>query len=337
MSADAEDDLGDAAASGSAHRAIPRVERRRYAGAEGVRSFPIVGRFEVPDPASFDGEVSAVRLGRLTLHRTTLSAHRTIVDGRLRSPLVSGLLLVVVQSGSITVAPRQGPPVRLAEGDAIFVWRTRQHLFQSDDRVTLIVSALPEESLPSGVRRLEDLPPGALPHVPLVGALVALLTGLASRLDEPLEFDAGYAERGLIDLETSILLELLGGRRDAPRADLIYEAAMEHIDRHVAEPSLAPPTIAQALGVSLRSLHAAFAAREVTVARQLRDRRLDLVAEAVRTAERRPSSASLAARFGYTGPEALSRAFRQRFGRSIAEYRCADPAPERRSDPPMAM
>jgi AraC-like DNA-binding protein len=176
------------------------------------------------------------------------------------------------------------------------------------------------------VRRIEDLPPGALPHAPLEGALVRLLVGLASRLDEPMEFDAGFAERGIIDLETAVLLGLMGTRPGAPRADLVYEAAVEYIDRHIAEPDLAPPVIARALGVSVRSLHAAFTGRDVTVTKHLRDRRLDLVAEVVRTAARRPTSASLAVRFGYAGPDPLTRAFRQRFGRSIVEYRTAGPS-----------
>lgn len=314
------------AAVGVAHRSAPQVARERYSGSEGVRRFPLIGRFEVPDPTAFEADTSSVRLGRMVLRRTTISAHRAILDGRLRSTRTDGLLLVVVQDGTVTAAPRQGRPVRLEAGDSIFIGRARQFAFQTDDPVTLVISALPEASLPAGVRHIEDLPPGALPHVPLVGAVVNMLMGLASRLDEPMDFDAGFAERGIIDLETAILLELMGARRGAPRADLVYEAAVEYIDRHIAEPGLAPPVIARALGVSLRSLHAAFAGREVTVARHLRDRRLDLVADVVRTSERRPTSASLAARFGYAGPEPLTRAFRQRFGRSIVEYRTAGPS-----------
>ena len=129
----------------------------------------------------------------------------------------------------------------------------------------------------------------------------------------------------------------MGARRGACRSDLIHEAAVEYIDRHIAEPGLAPPTIARALGVSLRSLHAAFEGSGVTVARHLRDRRLDLVAEVVRTSSQRPSSASLAMRFGYPGPDLLTRAFRQRFGRSIVEYRSEGPLPVRRPDAPVSM
>lgn len=309
------------------HRALPRVERERYVGPEGLRRFAVRGGLEVPDPFSFRADLSVVQLGRVVVRRTAMTAHRTIADGRLASTREHGLLLVVVQHGAVTVAGRTGPPVRLEEGDAVFVGREHEFAFRADEEVVLVQSALPEESLPACVRRFEDLPPGALPKVPLAGALIDLLIALASRLDEPMGFDAGYAERGIIDLETAILLELMGTRRGAPRADLVYEAAVEYIDRHIAEPGLAPPTIARALGVSLRSLHGAFAGRDVTVARHLRDRRLDLIAEAVLTAARRPSSASLAVRFGYPGPDQLTRAFRQRFGSSIVEYRSVGPVP----------
>jgi AraC-like DNA-binding protein len=329
MADDADRDAGTGAAPGIAHRAVPRVERGRFIGADGERRFPVVGRFEVPEPGRFRAEYAHVQFGRLALRRTTMTAHRMIIDGRLSASDSDGMLLMVVQQGTMTASPRRGAPFRLGVGEAVFIGRARQFAFHTDDEVTLVVSALPEESLPAGVRRLGELPPGPLPDVPLVSAVVRLLTGLASRLDEPMAFDAGYAERGLIDLETAILLELLGGRRDASRADLLYEAAVEYIDRHIAEPALAPPMIAQALGVSLRSLHGAFSGRDVTVTRHLRDRRLDLVAEVVRASSRRPSSASLAARFGYAGPAPLTRAFRQRFGRSIVEYRREGPSARR--------
>ena len=221
----------------------------------------------------------------------------------------------------MVATPRKGMPVRLRTGDAVFTSRERPCAFRTDERLTLVVSALPESSLPARVRRLVDLPPGALPHVPLVDAVVELLIGIASRSDEPFGFDAGYAERGLIDLESAILLEVMGDGPSLGAADRLSEAAIEYIDRHIAEPDLAPPGIAAALGVSVRSLHAAFAGKQVTVAKRLRDRRLDLVAEEVLASTRRPSSASLAARFGHPGPDHLTRAFRHRFGRSIVEYR----------------
>jgi AraC-like DNA-binding protein len=311
---------GDDSGNGVAHRSVPRSSRARYLGVDGTRSLPVVGRLEASDPAGFEVDAAVVQLGRLTLRRATMGAHRAIIDGRLRSTREDGLLLVLVQRGEMTAAPRKGRPVRLGTGDAIFIGRARQYAFHAVDVVTLVISELPEDSLPAAVRRLEDLPPGPLPPTPLVSALVGLLTTLAVRMDEPLEFDAGYAARGIIDLETAILLEEMGGHRDACPADRVYEAAVEYIDRHIAEPALAPPTIARALGVSLRSLHGAFAGRDVTVAKHVRDRRLDHVAEAVRTSSRRPSSAGLAARFGYAGADPLTRAFRQRFGRSIVEY-----------------
>ncbi|MBE7190742.1 helix-turn-helix domain-containing protein, partial [Jatrophihabitans endophyticus] len=82
--------------------------------------------------------------------------------------------------------------------------------------------------------------------------------------------------------------------------------------------------IAAALGVSLRYLHRAFDDKEATVARHLRERRLEQVAAALRTANRQPALQSIASRFGFTGQDQLARAFRRRYGMSMTEYRAAE-------------
>jgi AraC family transcriptional regulator, positive regulator of tynA and feaB len=63
---------------------------------------------------------------------------------------------------------------------------------------------------------------------------------------------------------------------------------------------------------------------ERTIARYIRDRRLDAIALELRTAARRAELSELAAHHGYRGHEAMSRAFRERFGVSPTEYRARE-------------
>jgi AraC-like DNA-binding protein len=185
----------------------------------------------------------------------------------------------------------------------------------------MVSSTVPVTSLPAIVRRLEDLPVGPLPHSPLVDAVVDLLVHLADRLDEPWSFDADYAARGLLDLETAILTEIIAPQAPLPGPDRVYAAAVAYIERHLGDPDLRPPQIAEALGVSLRYLHRAFDDKEMTVARLLRERRLDQVVVALRASGPHPPLQSIAARFGFATQDQLARAFRRRYGMSMTEYR----------------
>jgi AraC-like DNA-binding protein len=297
----------------------PRIERERYTGAEGIRRLPVEGRFESREPDDFEAEVVRAELGEVVVRRTTMTPHRAMVDGRADDPDI--LRFMTVQQGSLLAAPPGGRPVRLEVGDALFTCRPRTYVYQADGPIVIVASTLPVTSLPSAVRRLEDLPIGPLPHSPLVDAVVALLVHLAQRLDEPWAFDADFAARGLVELQTAILTEVLAAPPPSPGPDRVHAAAIDYIERHLADPGLRPPQIATALGVSLRYLHRAFDDKDVTVARYLRERRLEQVAQALSAPERQPPLQHLAEQYGFGSQDQLARAFRRRYGTSMTEFR----------------
>lgn len=309
------------AASGSDGAAIvsPRIERERFRGADGMRRLPVEGRFESRDPDDFEAEVVRAELGEVVLRRTTISPHRAMVDGRGEGPDI--LRFMTLQQGSLLAAPPGGRPVRMEAGDALFTCRVRTYVYQADEPIVIVASTLPVASLPAIARRLEDLPIGPLPRTPLVDAVAALLVQLAQRLDEPWAFDADFAARGLIELQTAILTEVIAAPPPTPGPDRVHAAAVDYIERHLGEPGLRPPQIAAALGVSLRYLHRAFDDTDSTVARYLRERRLDQVAQALRASERPPSLQHLADRYGFGSQDQLARAFRRRYGTSMTEFR----------------
>lgn len=304
----------------------PIIDRMRFHGPQGMRMLPIEGRFESRDAEGFEAEIVRARLGKLVLRRTTMSAHRAIVDGREPGGETEILRFVTLRSGVVLAAPPGGKPTRLEVGDTLFTCRSRSYAYQADEPIVLVASTLPVSSLPAIVRRLEDLPTGPLPHSPLVDAVVELLVHLADRLEEPWSFDADYVARGLIDLQTAILTEVMAPQPAVPGTDRVYTAALDYIERHLADTGLRPPQIAEALGVSLRYLHRAFDDKEVTVARLLRERRLEQVAATLRTADRSPALQHLAMRFGFGSQDQLARAFRRQYGVSMSEYRARHPS-----------
>jgi AraC-like DNA-binding protein len=304
----------------------PLIDRQRFHGPDGMRNLPIEGRFESRDAADFEAEVVRVQLGSVVLRRTAMTAHRAIIDGRDRGAQSDILRLMTVQEGVLLAAPPGGRPIRLGPGDALFTCRPRTYVYQANEPIVIVAATMPVASLPVIVRRLEDLPVGPLPHSPMVDAVVDLLVHLVDRLDEPWSFDADYAARGLIDLSTAILTEVIAPQAPVPGPDRVYSAAIEYIERHLTDPDLRPPRIAEALGVSLRYLHRAFDDKDVTVARLLRERRLEQVAQTLRTAERQPPLQSLATRFGFGSQDQLARAFRRQYGVSMTEYRAEGPS-----------
>ena len=245
---------------------VPRIERAVFRGLAGMRDFPLDARLEARDAQRFETEIVRVRLGRMELRRTTMTAHRGIVDGH--DAVGPGLLrFMTLQQGLLLVAMPGSSPIRMEVGDAVFTRRPQTYRYQSNGPLVVVSSTVSVDSLPAIVRRLEDLPIGLLPHAPLVDAVVDLLLHLADRLDEPWSFDADYAARGLLDLETAILTEVIAPHTPPPGPDRVYAAAVDYIERHLGDPDLRPPQIAEALGVSLRYLHRAFDDKEMTVAR----------------------------------------------------------------------
>lgn len=102
------------------------------------------------------------------------------------------------------------------------------------------------------------------------------------------------------------------------------EEVVAHIEAHLADPDLAPATIAAAHYMSVRSLHLLFEDTDTTVAALIRSRRLDRCRDELAdpACATRPV-AVVGARWGFTDPAHFSRAFRARFGVTPGQYRRA--------------
>lgn len=75
------------------------------------------------------------------------------------------------------------------------------------------------------------------------------------------------------------------------------------------------------VGVSLRSLYRLFARQGLVVAQYIRNRRLDLCAQALRSAAEQEKLAGVGLDWGFADHSHFSTAFKQRFGMSPSEYR----------------
>ncbi|WP_346827132.1 transcriptional regulator FeaR [Serratia inhibens] len=100
-----------------------------------------------------------------------------------------------------------------------------------------------------------------------------------------------------------------------------FARSLALIDTHIQSEQLCPEWIAGELGVSVRSLYRMFARQGLVVAQYIKNRRLDLCAQALRSAPGRKKLATIGYDWGFTDHSHFSTAFKARFGVSPSEYR----------------
>ncbi|MFD5875057.1 helix-turn-helix domain-containing protein [Streptomyces sp. NPDC060322] len=165
-------------------------------------------------------------------------------------------------------------------------------------------------------------------------ALTALLDTLVAAGEPHSTAIADLSAESIVNLFRALVAEC--GRRsgDSPaetgtgRAHLLARIRA-HIDGHLADPGLSPGTVARAHHISVRYLHRLFEAEGITVARFIRQRRLDQCArELARRSPSPPTVSSIAGRWGFVSAAHFSRTFRAVHGHSPVRWRALRTATE---------
>lgn len=105
------------------------------------------------------------------------------------------------------------------------------------------------------------------------------------------------------------------------RREKQYQKIMVLIDDAIQEEYLRPEWLASETGMSVRSLYRLFADKGLVVAQYIKNRRLDLCAQALLNARDDEKLAGIGYRWGFSDHSHFSTAFKQRFGMSPGEYR----------------
>jgi AraC family transcriptional regulator, positive regulator of tynA and feaB len=100
-------------------------------------------------------------------------------------------------------------------------------------------------------------------------------------------------------------------------------AVMQYIEEHLSDPELSPPSIASALGMSIRQVHRLFKrAGSQTVGEYIWKRRIQRCSEELRSgANAALSVTTIAFRWGFSSSPHFSRAFKEEMGLTASEYR----------------
>lgn len=148
------------------------------------------------------------------------------------------------------------------------------------------------------------------------GIIGSLYTESAALTDR--EFDT-VSER-LVDL---LCMQILGDP-GSPATQLIHveSAARRYIRRHAGDPDLTVASLAGALGWSVRQIQLAFHAVGATPSEVIREERLRLARDRLRSAAyRRRSIADIASDLGFSSVSSFTKAFHKRFGSTPGRLR----------------
>ncbi|MDN6228874.1 MAG: transcriptional regulator FeaR, partial [Enterobacterales bacterium] len=125
----------------------------------------------------------------------------------------------------------------------------------------------------------------------------------------------------VLDAVATLLRPALIARDDDAPQDKVFSRTLTFIDKHIQSESLRPEWIASEVGVSVRSLYRMFARKGLVVAQYIKNRRLDLCANALRSAPVRQKLSDIGYSWGFADHSHFSTAFKTRFGITPGEYR----------------
>ncbi|NMO90299.1 helix-turn-helix domain-containing protein [Actinomycetospora sp. TBRC 11914] len=287
-------------------------------------------RFDVEcaRPERFRGSVSRRRLGEASLVAMTSRPHRAVRTAAHIDASPAEYLLSVQLAGTAEFR-QDGRLARVGPGDLVFYDSTRPVEITSGEDYRSLCFRFPTAG---GGRRAADLTATTLDGARgLTPAVAGLLTGLHEALEGPgagcrpdavlatarhaaelarTLFDDELARRGLLDA-----LE--------PHAEL--RARVErHIDENLADPTLSPRSVAAAMFVSTRLLHAVFAEDGRTVGTTIRERRLQrCLADLTDPAQAATPVSAIARRWGFPNATRFGQLVKSVTGRTPVAYRRA--------------
>ncbi|MER2133325.1 MAG: helix-turn-helix domain-containing protein [Arthrobacter sp.] len=176
-------------------------------------------------------------------------------------------------------------------------------------------------TVPRGV--FEDTVSARLPRQPLVRSFADVPGGdihaaeLARLMRRTLGNPSAASHAATEDSAIELLRTMLAPARDRG-ADAHRAAALAWIMRNLRDPSISVTTVAEAVGVSERTLSRAFAERGSSVARTILEQRLDL-AHGILSRPDAPSVRDVALSCGFVSAGHFSRVFRERFEQTPAD------------------
>ncbi|MBB5913155.1 AraC-like DNA-binding protein [Nocardia transvalensis] len=269
--------------------------------------------YEFPDRAGFEGHTRLRRTESYQLVGWNSGAVTYIRGARhIRADPDDDYRLIVPLAGRLTFRSAEGQGV-VAPGATSLVAIDRPFTLSMPDDTRGLIITIPQREIRHRLNRV------ALPAHPLdlttglgrvAGAMVGSLYAEGDSLTDR-QFDT-VAER-LVDLLCMQILGEPGG--PATQLAHVETTARRYIHDHAGDPHLTVARIAAALGWSVRQIQLAFHTAGTTPSEAIREERLRLARDRLRSpAYRQRSIADIASDLGFGSASSFTKAFRRRYG-----------------------
>lgn len=292
-----------------------------FDGADGLERLSGSASYSAPDPSRFRARLTRIQLDHVALEGFAATAHRsTRAAEHIRDFPTPMLTFAFLRAGRLRVELADAT-FEIGPGEFVIVDSADPVTFTAEAEVRALVSMIGIGHVPAHLLSRGTTIAGPLARTPLVDSFVAFQATILSSSLSGRRAQGDQLIRAVSELHSAVLAEAqqIAGEPTGPAA-LRYRME-EYIDAHLSEPDLNPDTIAAAVGISLRHAHNVFNDGERTIARFVRDRRIEAVAFRLRTDTERVPLPVLAAEHGFSSSDAMSRAFRERYGMGPGEYR----------------
>ncbi|MET0493310.1 MAG: helix-turn-helix domain-containing protein [Actinoplanes sp.] len=274
----------------------------------------------------FQGDLTVAGLGPVRLAEFVTPGGVCLRDADMVRAADQELWQIDVITDGRVLAEQDGRRAELGPTDLVLIDPARPVRFTTT-ATTSITMLFPRHLLRlrtddvaqmSAVRIAGDRGPGAL--------VSALARGLARTTDGLRVQDAARLGTAVADLVAAALSAELG--RTYPSAgDLLRSRILSFVEGRLADRDLGPAMIAAAHHISVRWLHKLFENEPVTVSELIRQRRLHKARGDLGNPDRGGRSiAATAARWGFADAGHFSRAFKDAYGQTAADYRRGEQA-----------
>jgi AraC-like DNA-binding protein len=182
---------------------------------------------------------------------------------------------------------------------------------------------------PSNPEILDLLTRGAARRLSTCMGTARILRAIVMETFDQLNSVSPQSDRGLVSAVTALvwqaLREQLETTSGSVQPDLQTAWAKRYIESRLSDPHLSVPEIARGCGMSVRSLHRAFADDSAgSVSRYVWTRRLDHCAAALRdSGQGHRLVTDICFEWGFNSSSHFSRAFKERFGMTPSAYRAS--------------
>lgn len=231
---------------------------------------------------------------------------------------VPSFLLMQLRAGCVQIR-QAGRITPLRPGECVLLDCSQPYEAEFPEATRSCVLQLPAEWLRSWVRSPERLVPRPFGGAGWSGALCAAVASLDIHSCDHLALPRGEVADHIAGL---LKLALGPELQDSADSQHLHERLMRTVRDGLADPGLSPAMVAAQHGISVRTLHYAFAAADATFVAELMRARLQRARELL--ADPRTNDLAVvevAARCGFSDPSHFARRFRRQFGVAPLAFR----------------